>query len=101
MKRLEREKKEAQSLKEFTLALETQISECFDPSQTKEMVLLKKLDYFILKVKYHMLFRDLDNCRKFLYKIDLFLQDNFPTENLPNIYGRFKGYVLRSDFLVL
>jgi hypothetical protein len=34
-----------------------------------------KLDYYYMKVKYFQLFKDLDNSRRFLYKIDLFIRD--------------------------
>jgi hypothetical protein len=38
---------------------------------------MKKLDYYILKVKYELIFKDMEKCRKRLYKLDLFIRNNF------------------------
>ena len=38
---------------------------------------MKKLDYYVLKVKYELIFKDMEKCRKRLYKLDLFVRNKF------------------------
>ena len=50
----------------------------------------QKLDYYYLKVKFYQIFKDLDNSRRFLYKIDLFIRDHMDDD-----------LSLRTEYLVL
>jgi hypothetical protein len=56
---------------------------------------MKKLDYYILKVKYELIFKDMEKCRKRLYKLDLFIRNNF--EN--NIRYKTEFLLLQSKSL--
>jgi hypothetical protein len=38
---------------------------------------MQKLDYYILKVKYELIFKDLEKSRKRLYKLDQFIRNQF------------------------
>lgn len=50
----------------------------------------QKLDYYFLKVKYYQIFKDLDNSRRFLYKIDHFIKNHLSDD-----------LHLRTEYLVL
>ena len=41
---------------------------------------LKRADYLMLKVKYYLVFRDLQKCRKFSYKLDLYVRENMDND---------------------
>jgi hypothetical protein len=82
-KKKEREIKDAEALKEH-------INKTCIKYLIPKFYWHRKLEYYQLKVKFHMMFKDIEKSRKCLYKIDLLLRDKFPND-----------YDKRTDFFIL
>jgi len=55
-----------------------------------------KVDYLKLKVRYFMLAKKLEKARKFLYKIERYLNDNLPD----NINLKVDNLIMHTDYYI-